>query len=172
MRPALAWPARKWSIPIPSYWHQCPKFLPVTGFHCFYCSVLVNRKEREMIRCLLIKIKLSVKIKSLFLDWGPESRPSVWEVKAAGFEDLLLSLFLQLLALGFGPVWELSKLCPGLQLSEDHRESIRGPYPISPHTDELWVGHIDSNATSPACADHFQLQLHPHVSPPTHRSRR
>ena len=147
-------------------------FLPITGFHCFHCSALVNTKESEVVGGLLTKIKLSMKIKSLFLDSGPESRPSAWEMKAAGFEDLLLSSFLQLLALGFASVLGLSNLCPGLQLSEDYRESIWGPDLFSPHTDEVWVRHIDSNATPPAHAEHFQLQLCPHKSPPNHRLRR
>jgi len=72
-------------------------FSPVTGFPCFYCSALVNIKESEVVGGLLTKIKLSMKIKNSFLDRGPESRLSMWEVKAAGFEDLLLSSFLQLL---------------------------------------------------------------------------
>lgn len=96
----------------------------------------------------------------------------MWDVVAAGFGVLLLSLFLQLLALGFGSVLGLSELCSHAHLSEHHRESVWGSDLFSPHTGELWVGHTDSNATSPAHAKHFQLQLCPHKSPPRHRLRR
>lgn len=129
-------------------------------------------KKLEVLGALLTKIKLSMKIKSLFLGLSPESRPSVWEVKAAAFEDLLLSAFLHLLALGLASVLGLSNFCPGLQHSEDYRESVWGPDLFSPRTDEVWAGHIGSNATSPAYAEHFQLQLCPHKAPPNHKLRR
>lgn len=90
---ALPWPARKGSTPLPSYWHQCPTFLPITGFCCF---ALVSAYETVVMTAKILPNKAFTE--DLQIIYG--SRLSVWVVKAAGFEDFLLAPFLQLFLSG------------------------------------------------------------------------